>query len=51
MKKILLLAAAAALMMTAVSCGNQGKKKTEGGVPAYTVVDAPQVDLSAFIFL
>ena len=49
MKKILLLAAAAALMVTAVSCGNQGKKKTAApGVPEYTVVEAPQVDLSAF---
>ena len=27
MKKILMLAAVAALMVTAVSCGNQGKKK------------------------
>ena len=42
MKKILLLAAAAALMVTAVSCGNQGKKKAaESAVPEYTVVEAP----------
>ena len=34
MKKILMLAAVAALMVTAVSCGNQGKKKTaEPAVP------------------
>ena len=49
MKKILMLAAAAALMVTAVSCGNQGKKKAaESAVPAYTVVDAPEVDLDDF---
>ncbi len=49
MKKILLLAAAAALMVTAVSCGNQGKKKAaESAVPEYTVVDAPEVDLDDF---
>ena len=49
MKKILMLAAAAALMVTAVSCGNQGKKKAaEPTVPEYTVVDAPEVDLDDF---
>ncbi|MBR6857822.1 MAG: DUF1080 domain-containing protein, partial [Bacteroidales bacterium] len=49
MKKILLLAAAAALMVTAVSCGNQGKKKAAApAVPEYTVVDAPEVDLDDF---
>ena len=49
MKKILLLAAAAALMVTAVSCGNQGKKKAaESAVPEYKVVDAPEVDLDDF---
>ena len=44
MKKILLLAAAAALMVTAVSCGNQGKKKAAESA----VVDAPEVDLDDF---
>ena len=49
MKKILAFAAVAALLVSAVSCGNQGKKKTaEPAAPAYTVVDAPQVDLSTF---
>ncbi len=47
MKKILLLASAA-LLVFAVSCGNQGKKKDAPAVPEYTVVEAPQVDLSAF---
>ena len=46
MKKILTLAAMAALMVSALSCGNQGNKKA--AVPAYKVVEAPQVDLSTF---
>ena len=49
MKKILLLATAI-LTVFAVSCGNQGKKKAAAapGAPEYKVVEAPQVDLSAF---
>ncbi len=47
MKKILLLAASAALILSAVSCDNSKKKKADGK-PVYTVVENPQVDLSAF---
>ena len=44
MKKVMLFAALAALLVGAVSCKNNKK----GGVPAYTVVEAPQVDLAEF---
>ena len=41
----MLFAALAALLAGAVSCKNNNKK---GGVPAYTVVEAPQVNLDEF---
>ena len=44
MKKVMLFAALAALLVGAVSCKNNKK----GGVPAYTVVEAPEVNLSEF---
>ena len=44
MKKMMLFAALAALLVGAVSCKNNKK----GGVPAYTVVEAPEVNLSEF---
>ena len=44
MKKVMLFAALAALLAGAVSCKNNKK----GGVPAYTVVEAPQVNLDEF---
>ena len=46
MKKVLFLSAAALLLMSAVSCKNNNKKAD--GVPAYTVVEAPQVNLDEF---
>lgn len=49
MKKILLMVACATLVFTAVSCKNRKKAGTEAGaVPAYTVVENAQADLSAF---
>ena len=49
MKKVFLLAACAACMVLAVSCGNRTKKVREpAGAPKYSVVEAPQVDLSEF---
>ena len=44
MKKVMLFAALAALLVGAVSCKNNKK----GGVPAYTVVEAAQVNLDEF---
>ncbi len=44
MKKLMLFAALAALLVGAVSCKNNKK----GGVPAYTVVEAAQVNLDEF---
>ena len=44
MKKVMLFAALAALLAGAVSCKNNNK----GGVPAYTVVEAAQVNLDEF---
>ena len=44
MKKMMLFAALAALLVGAVSCKNNKK----GGVPAYTVVEAEEVDLDEF---
>ena len=46
MKKLLFLSAATLLVMSAVSCKNNNKK--QDGVPAYTVVEAPQVNLDEF---
>jgi hypothetical protein len=44
MKKLMLFAALSALLVGAVSCKNNKK----GGVPAYTVVEAEEVDLADF---
>lgn len=49
MKKVLFYTAALAMTMSLASCGNNKAKDAateEAGVPAYTVVDAPQIDLS-----
>ena len=46
MRKLLFLSAATLLVMSAVSCKNNNKK--QGSVPAYTVVEAPQVNLDEF---
>ena len=48
MKNVLIIAACAAMVLTSVSCGNRSKKASAPGKPEYTVVDAPQVDLSNF---
>ena len=48
MKKLLIIAACAAMVLTSVSCGNRSKKAAAPGKPEYTVVDNPEVDLSAF---
>lgn len=50
MKKTLVPVAALALALAVASCGGNNNKKAaeEGGVPAYTVVNAEQVDLSGF---
>ena len=52
MKKILTIAALAAVVVALTSCGNRANKnkeaEEESTVPAYTVVEAPQVDLSTF---
>ena len=50
MKKALVIAASIALVFAVASCGGNNNKKAaeEGGVPAYTVVEAPQVDLADF---
>lgn len=51
MKKALVFAASLALVFAVASCGGNNNKKAaeeEGGVPAYTVVEAPQVDLADF---
>ncbi len=49
MKKVLIIAVCAAMVLTSVSCGNRSKKAAAApGKPEYTVVDNPQVDLSAF---
>ena len=52
MKKVLTIAALAAVVVALTSCGNRANKnkeaEEESAVPAYTVVEAPQVDLSTF---
>ena len=48
MKRIIPFVTLSLLALTALSCGNQGKKDTASAIPEYTVVEAPQVDLSAF---
>ena len=48
MKKSLIILATLALGLVVVSCGNGNNKKAEAqaGVPEYTVVEAPQVDIA-----
>lgn len=55
MKKSILFSACAILCAAAVSCGGRNAAKSgesqqqdEAAAPAYTVVDAPEVDLAAF---
>ena len=48
MRRFILWAAATVLALTAVSCGGSGKKDKASTVPAYTVVEAPPVDLAGF---
>ena len=52
MKKVLTIAAAAAMVLALSACGNRANKnkaaEEENAVPAYKVVEAPQVDLSTF---
>ena len=47
MKKSLIILATLALGLVVVSCGNGNKKaEAQGGVPEYTVVEAPQFDIA-----
>lgn len=50
MKKSIFLIATLAIMVCMTSCGNKkaAQAPAEGAVPAYEVVNAPQVDLSEF---
>ncbi|MCR5710751.1 MAG: DUF1080 domain-containing protein [Bacteroidales bacterium] len=50
MKKLIFFTAMVALVLGAVACKNNKNDKNDnkGGVPAYTVVDAPQVNLDEF---
>ena len=48
MKKTLVIVATLALALVVASCGGNRKAAEQGGVPAYTVVEAEQVDLAGF---
>lgn len=48
MKRILISCLTALLCGAVLSCGNRGGKKAAEAEPAFTVLDAPQVDLAGF---